>query len=101
MEDLKKLKKLEIIVKKILEEKPETRKSDMELIIEVFRRSEIDMTESFISLARRGQLNQIASIKRARRKVQAKHPELKDANTAEVRAENEETFRTFAKCSGE
>jgi hypothetical protein len=101
MEDLKKLRQLQGVVKNVLEEKPETRRSDTELIIEVFRRSGVDTSESFISLARRGQLKQMESITRARRKVQEEHPELKDATTAALRAENEETFRAFAKCSGE
>jgi hypothetical protein len=97
MEDLKKLRQLQGVVQSVLEEKPETRRSDIELIIEVFRRSDVDITESFVSLARRGQLKQMESITRARRKVQEEHPELKDATTAAMRAENEETFRAFAR----
>lgn len=94
MEQLKQLNK---VVKEVLEDKPETRKSDIKLIMEVFKRKGINTSESFAALAQDGQLGQMESITRARRKVQSDYPELKDDNTAVFRSEREEVFREYAK----
>lgn len=94
MEQLRQLNK---VVKEVLEENPETRKSDIKLIMEVFKRRGVNTSESFATLAVNGQLAQMESITRARRKVQSDYPELKDDRTVELRAEREEIFREYAK----
>ncbi len=94
---MEKLKHLDDLVYQELTENPTSRKSDIALILGIFRRTGVDTTKSFAELANSGQLRQMESITRARRKVQAKHPELKDAPTAEIRAEREEIFRNYAK----
>lgn len=92
-----KLKKIEEMVHKELIENPITRTSDMALILSIFKKTGIDTQKPFAELALSGELSQMASIKRARRKVQEKHPELKEAETAAARAEAEQDFREFAK----
>lgn len=94
---MQQLKQLNKIVKEVLEENPETRRSDIKLIMEVFKRRGVNTSESFATLAVNGQLAQMESITRARRKVQSDYPELKDDHTAELRAEREEVFREYAK----
>lgn len=92
-----KLKKIEEMVHKELIENPITRTSDMALILSIFKKTGIDTQKPFAELALSGELGQMASIKRARRKVQEKHPELKEVETAAARAEVEQDFREFAK----
>lgn len=94
---MQQLKQLNKVVKEVLEENPETRKSDIKLIMEVFKRRGVNTSESFATLAVNGQLAQMESITRARRKVQSDYPELKDDHAAELRAEREEVFREYAK----
>jgi len=94
---MQQLKQLNKVVKEVLEENPETRRSDIKLIMEVFKRRGVNTSESFATLAVNGQLAQMESITRARRKVQSDYPELKDDHAAELRAEREEVFREYAK----
>lgn len=94
---MQQLKQLNKVVKEVLEENPETRRSDIKLIMEVFKRRGVNTSESFAALAQDGQLGQMESITRARRKVQSDYPELKDDNAAAFRAEREEVFREYAK----
>lgn len=94
---MQQLKQLNKVVKEVLEDKPETRRSDIKLIMEVFKRRGVNTSESFATLAVNGQLAQMESITRARRKVQSDYPELKDDHAAELRAEREEVFREYAK----
>ena len=90
------LKRIHDLVQVELTENPAARKSDITLILGVFKRQGIDASKSFESLAESGSLRQMESITRARRKIQEQHPELKDAGTAELRAEREETFKEYA-----
>lgn len=62
-----------------------------------FERMGIDTSRSFAELAADGSLRQMESITRARRKVQADSPELKDGTVMELRAAREEEFREYAK----
>ncbi len=93
---MEQLRQLNDLVRVELTENVAARKSDMTLILGVFKRQGIDTTKSFAELAASGQLRQMESITRARRKVQSTHPELKDAGTAEKRAEREEIFRAYS-----
>ena len=90
------LKRINELVRAELTENPAARKSDITLILGVFKRQGIDASKSFEQLAASGDLRQMESITRARRKVQAQHPELKDAGTAELRSEREGVFREYA-----
>lgn len=93
---MKRLKRLESIVRAELIENEAARKSDTALLMGCFERMGID-TRSFAELAADGSLRQMESITRARRKVQADSPELKDGTVTELRAAREEEFREYAK----
>lgn len=90
--------KVQPIVQKVLEEKPETRADDHILVLEVFKNfisAEMSLNtvlEHHIELG----LPSFASILRARRKVQAKHPELVNAKAAEIRAHEEKEYKAYA-----
>lgn len=94
---MKRLKKLESIVRAELTENEAARKSDTALLVGCFKRMGIDTSRSFAELAAEGSLRQMESLTRARRKVQSDYPELKDDNTAAFRSEREEVFREYAK----
>lgn len=93
---MKRLKRLESIVRAELTENEAARKSDTALLMGCFERMGIDTSRSF-ELAADGSLRQMESITRARRKVQADSPELKDGTVTELRAAREEEFREYAK----
>lgn len=94
---MKRLKRLESIVRAELTENEAARKSDTALLMGCFERMGIDTSRSFAELAADGSLRQMESITRARRKVQADFPELKDGTVTELRAAREEEFREYAK----
>ncbi len=94
---MKKLLRLQKYVETELRENPSSRKSDTELLLGVFKRLGIDTSESFESLAHNGQLKQMESITRARRKIQEKFPELKDIETTVFREERQEVFKNYAR----
>lgn len=87
---MKRLKRLESIVRAELTENEAARKSDTALLMGCFERMGIDTSRSFAELAADGSLRQMESITRARRKVQADSPELKDGTVMELRAAREE-----------
>lgn len=90
------LKRIHDLVRAELTENPAARKSDITLIQGVFKRQGIDTSKSFEQLAASGDLRQMESITRARRKIQAKSPELKDDRTAGLRAEREGIYKDYA-----
>ena len=94
---MKELKDLKAIVREELIKNETARKNDIVLIMCVLKRIGVDTSRSFAELSERGELKQLASITRSRRKVQAEHPELKDASMAEKRIEREEVFKEFAR----
>lgn len=94
---MKRLKRLESIVRAELTENEAARKSDIALLMGCFERMGIDTTRSFAELAADGNLRQMESITRARRKIQADSPELRDGTVTELRAASEEEFREYAK----
>ena len=94
---MKRLKRLESIVRTELTENEAARKSDTALLMGCFERMGIDTTRSFAELAADGSLRQMESITRARRKVQSEHPELRDGPVTAIRAAREEEFREYAK----
>ena len=95
MESLKKIKSL---VKKELENNPATRKNDMYLYLEVCEKLGVNTSESFLYLVCFEKLPNPETVRRARQKVQAEHPEWKDEQTAENRANLEpEYIKVFAR----
>ena len=95
MESLKKIKSL---VKKELENNPASRKSDKVLFLEVCRRMGIDVYQPMDHLFITNAVPNPERVRRARQKVQAEHPEWKDEQTAENRANLEpEYIKVFAR----
>ena len=90
--------KVQPLVHKALAEKPETRADDHILVLEVFKNFiSADMSlntvlEHHIELG----LPSFASILRARRKVQEKHPELVNETAATIREAERKEYKAYA-----
>lgn len=95
-----KLEKMENIVLRVLNEHVEARKDDFVLISYVLDElgvpSNFDMRTMLNNHVIFG-LPSFASIPRARRKVQKKYPELKDAKAVEIRTGEEKQYKEFAR----
>ena len=95
-----KLEKIENIVTRVLEEHEDARKDDFVLIGYVLDELGIPLNFDMRTMLHNHTIFEIpsfASIPRARRKVQAERPELKDAKTAEVREAEEEEYIEYAR----
>lgn len=90
-----KMETMKEIVKKVLEDYPETRANDDKLRVIVLEKMGVDTGKSFFALALSGELKCIESITRARRKVQEIHPELKEPGMAEIRLNEEEAYHFY------
>lgn len=94
-------KQLREVVKCVTEELKSNysaRTNNNELILGVMKRLGVNTNASFAELVGSGNLpTSFESITRARRKVQEQNPQLKDGKTVELRQEQEETYRNFAK----
>ena len=94
-------KQLRVVVKCDTEELKSNysaRTNDNELILGVMKRLGVNTNASFAEVVGSGKLpTSFESITRARRKVQEQHPQLKDGRTVELRQEQEENYRNFAK----
>lgn len=97
--DLKRLNELKTVVYAELVENESARRNDTALVMGVLKRIGIDTSRPFAELSERGELRQLESITRCRRKIQEEHPELKDTIVAEKRIEREEVFKEFARQS--
>ena len=92
------VQKVQPIVYNALLNKPETRKDDYLLVLEVYQHfisadlSLKTVLEHHIELG----LPSFASILRARRKLQKKYPELVHKATAEIREREREEYRAYA-----
>ena len=87
-----KLKKLEPIVKKILENEEESRKDDFILYGLVLLNMGYDMNIKlghFLLDAKENKVPSFAGVARCRRKLFELYPELKDAKTTEIRKQQE------------
>lgn len=96
------LQNTKALVKTILEENEMTRNSDSILYMEVLKRLDIkllDMTMyDFLNRMRELNAPPFESVRRTRQKVQAECPWLAACpKVKEFRAENEETYREFAR----
>jgi hypothetical protein len=95
MDNLRNIKK---IVMAELKQNPVSRKSDKILYLEVCRRMGIDVYQPMDYLFITNAVPNPESVRRARQKVQAEHPEWKDEQTAENRANLEpEYIKVFAR----
>lgn len=103
MKDLKDFKTLEQQVEAILWDYPTTRQDDMFLYY-VYCRKKVAKLDSkeflhlFVVKAARTEhkIKSYGSVSRARRKIQAKKPELKDLTTTKTRKEQENIYRKYA-----
>ena len=92
------ISKVQAIVHNVLIDIPETRADDYILVLEVFKKfinpdiSIRTALEHHIELG----LPSFASIVRARRKIQAKHPDLVNETAAEIRAQEETEYKSYA-----
>lgn len=95
-----KLNKISNIVLRVLEKNETARKDDFVLLSSVLDElgvvSNFDMRTMLNNHIYFG-LPSFESVTRARRKVQKKYPELKDAKAVEIRAAEQEQYREFAR----
>ena len=95
-----KLDKIKNIVLRVLESNIEARKDDFVLFSlvcdEMGVPSNFDL-RTMLNNHRLFGLPSWESVSRARRKIQAEQPELKDAEMAEIRADEEKEYREFAR----
>lgn len=94
------LKNLEKVVKEILENDEYSRKDDCYLILEVIRKMfpyEVGKTFATVMFNAKNKGISFESITRARRKIQRKHPELKDNEISEIREAEQEEYKQYAK----
>lgn len=97
-----KLKKTQDLVQEILMEEPKARNSDMYLYYMVCLKTDASVLgmpfAQVIMNLNKLNLPPIASVDRARRKIQKLYPELKsNKKVKEMREEQEETYRKYAK----
>ena len=96
---MEKLKKITQIVLKILSEDEEARKNDMHLSLKVHEFiypgiKDMPLHE-VLDLINLGALPNWECIGRARRKMQERHPELRDEFVSDLRYAEEEKYRQF------
>ena len=99
---MNRLKNTKELVKSILEQDEKTRSSDMQLYFEVCNRINPEALDAPFCLVIMNldklRLPPFESVRRSRQKVQAECPHLAACPEIQVfRAENEETFREFAR----
>lgn len=93
---MKHLLNIEKCVKEELENNYSARTNDYDLILGVVKRFGIDVNIPFRQIVKRKDLPSFKSIMRARRKVQAEYPELKDAQTTQARQEKQEIYKKYS-----
>ncbi len=95
-----KLMNLEKVVTKILQEDELAREDDCYLILEVIREmfpNETGKTFAQVMFNAKSRGISFESITRCRRKVQKKHPELKNIKIAEIRNTEQQEYIDYAK----
>lgn len=97
---VEKLKKLENVIKPILENKPQTREDDFLLYAEVIKAYNPTLLEvsakTFLYAHITLNVPNIKSIERTRRKVQRKYPELASERAKKKRAKEEQAYFNYA-----
>lgn len=98
---VEKLKKLENVVKPILEEQPQTRNDDYLLYAVVIEKLNDTLlalpTGLFLYRHKDFNVPNMKSVERARRKIQEKHPELASDRAKKKRAEEQATYIAYSK----
>lgn len=98
-----KIKQFEKLVFECLEENETTRKDDFILYLEVLQKLGVDIYKKsichFLLLAKISKMPPFETISRCRRRLQKKHPELKDEETAKARMELVEEYKNYNKNS--
>lgn len=99
---MSKIKKIEPIVKKVLEDNENARNDDFELVLMVYGEiNENAMFRPFYKVMREHKaygLPSMESITRCRRRLQTKYEHLKaNKETEKIREKEEEEFREYAK----
>ena len=90
------MKKMETIVKALLEEYPQTRGNDNALIAGVFWLIDPELMKmSFKEVLKMKGLPSFESITRARRKIQEKYPILNDEKARKARQKEEKEYREY------
>lgn len=97
---VERLKKLERVIKPILEDKPQTRDDDFLLYAEVIKAYDPELLEASVRLflMRHKALGvpNIKSVERSRRKIQEKYPELATERAKRKRAEEQASYIAYA-----
>lgn len=93
---MERLLNIEKCVTEELKSNYSARTNDYELILGVCKRFGIDTNTPFSELVKIKTLPSFKSIMRARRKVQAENPQLKDAVTSEKRQERQEVYIKYS-----
>ena len=93
---MQKLREVQQLVTEELKSNYSARTNDNELILGVMKRLGINTNVPFVELVRNRKLPSFESITRARRKVQADNPQLKDSETSDIRREREEVYREYS-----
>jgi hypothetical protein len=98
---VEKLKKLENVIKPILENQPQTREDDFLLYAEVIKEYYPDLlnitTGTFLVSHKFLNVPNIKSVERARRKIQEKHPELATERAKRKRATEQEAYMQYGR----
>lgn len=95
---MERIKNVQPLVQKALVEKPETRKDDFLLVLEVYKNfiSPNKHLKTVLTHHKELGVPSFASIIRIRRKLQKKYPELENESTAEMRANAEKEYKAYA-----
>ena len=98
---VKKLKKLEDMIKLILKEQPQTREDDFLLYAEIIKAYNPKLLQisarTFFICHKELKIPNIKSVERVRRKIQEKCPELASERTKRKRAEEKGAYITYSK----
>lgn len=86
---------LRAIVFEVLTDYPETRVNDVELVLRVLAKLNVNTGEPFVNLARSGKLCHLESITRHRRQLLLDYPELKVVSVRERRKLKEEKYHEY------
>lgn len=94
---MEKLATLTHVVKQTLEDFPETRADDGQLVLNVFERLGITPWHTFYHIMENGYLPIIKSIIRIRAKIQQEREDLCNAKSEARRLNHEPTYRAYAR----
>ena len=98
---VKKLKKLEDVIKPILKEQPQTREDDFLLYAEIIKAYNPKLLQisarTFLVCHKELKIPNIKSIERIRRKIQEKCPELASERAKRKRAKEEQAYIAYSK----